>query len=196
MKGGGWGYFPTDAKPYCSQVLYTWSEYGAQYGLIPGSVCWSVARYGTGPTNKADDCCIVGNPVHPALGNKAHREPVYGARVAPGPLAFEWLYSTNRYWSAVKTAGWSHTFNRAIRATTGAAFAYRENGFVATFTPKAGIYSPDADISDRLTRLVDGADNTTGWTYYVSKTEEETRDATGRLTAIPRPFGRHRHINL
>ncbi|HTR58586.1 MAG TPA: RHS repeat-associated core domain-containing protein [Casimicrobiaceae bacterium] len=64
-------------------------------------------------------------------------------------------------------------------------FAYRETSFVTKFRLTNGVYVPDTDTSDRLTRFVDGSGNTTGWSYYVAKTEEtESYNAAGQLTSI------------
>jgi len=132
----------------------------------------------------------IGNPINAALGIKVHREPVYAAASTPQPLRFEWLYSSNMYQTLVKTGGWSHTYSRLIAPSPNMAsvtpiFAYRESGFVAKFSLTSGVYTPAADTSSRLTRLVDGSGNTTGWTYYVASTEDtETYDSAGKLISI------------
>ena len=181
--------------PHCSEPGYAWSDHGGwvadPHGSgTPPSVCWSRASGHIYPSNfdpgKCNDCNSLGNPVNPALGTKTHRETVYTAGATPASLKFEWLYSTNMYKTVVKTAGWSHTFNRAIgRMPNGFPFVYRENGFIAKFKLVGGVYVPDADIADRLTRTTDSSGNTIGWTYYVANSEDlETYDAKGKLLAI------------
>ncbi len=181
------------AKPHCGDPGYSWSNYGGQYDYNgrtwPAAICGS-AFYGKIYFNGFDPgkptFCGVGNPIDPALGSKAHREPVYASPVAAEPLTFEWLYSSSMYQTLVKIAGWSNTYGRRVATSIdNTVFAYRETGFVSKFTLSNGVYVPDADISDRLTRLVDGSGNTTGWTYYVAKTEEtESYNASGQLTSI------------
>jgi YD repeat-containing protein len=105
------------------------------------------------------------------------------------------------------------------------AYVYREDGHAVTFNlMKAGlpiamspydaaaVWVADADEAETLTRSVDGAGNTTGWTYYsasddsyeqydaaghiVSATSRMgvsqtlTYDGQGRLTAVTDAFGR------
>ena len=186
--------------PHCSEPGYGWSDYGGwvadPHGSgAPPAVCWSRASGHIYPSNfdpgKCNDCNSLGNPVNPALGTKTHRETVYTAGATPASLKFEWLYSTNMYKTVVKTAGWSHTFSRAIgRMPNGFPFAYRENGFIAKFKLSGGVYTPDADTADRLTRETDASGNTIGWTYYVATSEDtETYDAKGKLLAIQNRAG-------
>jgi RHS repeat-associated protein len=53
------------------------------------------------------------------------------------------------------------------------------------FQLQAGVWKPDADVTDKLVRLVDGAGNTTGWTYTVAEDNSvESYDASGKLITI------------
>lgn len=180
-------------RPHCGDPGYTWTNYGGQVDfngrIWPASICGSgyygkIYFHGFDPGKPT--FCGVGNPIDPGLGTKAHRESVYASPVAAEPLTFEWLYSSSMYQTQVKTAGWSNTYSRRVATSiNNTVFAYRETGFVSKFTLSNGIYVPDADISDRLTRLVDGSGNTTGWTYYLAKTEEtESYNASGQATSI------------
>lgn len=87
----------------------------------------------------------------------------------------------------------------SFSTTTGAmASVYRENGRLLTFSLMSNgspaqltPYDPnaqwvaDADVSDRLVRLVDGSGNTTGWSYYVAASDAfETYNADGSLSTL------------
>jgi RHS repeat-associated protein len=186
-----------DVRPHCGRPGYLWSNDGNFLDfynrLIPPGVCYSSNIgnvWAVGFNANKPGTCHIGNPVNPALGIKTHRERVYMSATASEPLTFEWLYSTNMFDTLVSTAGWSHTFSRFVAASPSGTppptvLVYRETCVVVQFTLAGGIYVSDADISDRLMRLVDGSGNTTGWTYYVGKSEEtETYSAAGQLISI------------
>src|SRR5262249_25995910 len=54
--------------------------------------------------------------------------------------------------------------------------------FRFTLSGNTGIGDPD--VSDRLTRLLDGGGNTTGWTYATANDEVELYNANGVLQSI------------
>jgi YD repeat-containing protein len=179
--------------PRCPSDGYSWSSYGSNnyyQQIAPQGVCNSGFAGNIASNfdpNKEVNFCE-GNPVNPALGIKIERVPVYAAASSAQPLRFEWLYSTNMYSTMVKTGGWSHTYSRFVginNAMPNTPYVYRENGTIITFNGSGTTYVPSSDIADRLTRLVDGSGNTTGWTFSNARTEEiETYDATGRLVSI------------
>lgn len=63
--------------------------------------------------------------------------------------------------------------------------AARPDGKYFYFKSLAGVWRPDADINDRLTRLSDAAGTLTGWQYTVAADDTvETYDAAGHLLNI------------
>jgi RHS repeat-associated protein len=188
------GFVHEFAYPACVSAGYSYSNFGF-YDAVVGRAAPADACYSNNATQiiasidpkKTNGCSTdVGNPCNAALGIKTHHERVYASGGLMHPLSFEWFYSTNMYTTPVKTAGWSHTYDQLVVASSNnRVFAYRENGVIVGFALVAGAYVPDTDISDRLLRLVDGNGNTTGWTYHVADSEDtENYDATGRLLSI------------
>ena len=188
------------ASPHCGQPGYSWSNWGYFSNFppyrYPASVCFNPAYARIKPVGfNAEKCAnsggcgplSVGNPINAALGTKTHRETVYRGASPIQPLDFEWVYASNGPDTLVKRAGWGHRYGRAIATVIGSTnvLAYRASGEIARFALTSGVYLPDLDINDRLTRLVDGGGNTTGWLYYASSVEEtETYDSVGRLISI------------
>jgi YD repeat-containing protein len=61
----------------------------------------------------------------------------------------------------------------------------RQTGRAVVFAYWNGAWRSSKDLSDRLTKLLDGSGNPAGWEYYISDTEEtETYDVSGKLIAI------------
>lgn len=94
-------------------------------------------------------------------------------------------------------ANWRHSYQRTITyrpASTGGvstAYAYRPDGRVFAFTNTGGLFKPQADVNDQITRLTDVGGNTTGWKYVAAGNDEvENYDATGRLLSIHAPQGK------
>ncbi|MFO1323217.1 MAG: hypothetical protein U1F15_04050 [Burkholderiales bacterium] len=187
-------YFPMPANAYCAEPGFSWTHggstaYVSYWRQSPPARCQSSA-YGHVYANnhdplKADNACHAGNPTHPALGNKTHRESIYRSSADPA-LGFDLYYSTNMYDTLAKVAGWGHTYARVIAPGGDTkVYAYRENGSVSTFNLSGGIYVTDADLPDRLTRLTDGGGATTGWTFANAANDElETYNASGLLISI------------
>ena len=193
--GGGIGYYCGTFEAQHHYGPYADPVTGRGYCEIPSGV--PIPNKNAGPP-----CDGAGNPIHPGYGNKYQEESDYiGAGTYP--LRFVRAYnSKRRAQEAAVGAHWRSTFDRNLTPTIGidiaTVYAYRSDGKVLFFTlMKNGVtvpiapldptaaWSSDADTTDKLTRLVDGAGNTTGWTYYVADTEEwETYDAAGRLLVL------------
>lgn len=153
--------------------------------------------------NKNPPCGGVGNPVSCGTGNKYQEEVDYAA-AGPSPLRFARTYNSRGDGQATALGWrWRSTFDRSLApiafATTAPRvwvsrpdgrqfyFTLRKNGTAVPLTPydAAATWTTDADIADRLTRVVDGSGATLGWTYYAAATEDtEAYDAAGRLTGI------------
>jgi YD repeat-containing protein len=125
------------------------------------------------------------NPINGGTGNKWQHE-IDLAGGASG-LAFD------RYYNASTTAstgtlgsGWSHAYDRSITVYSFGAWATarRQDGKAYNFNPSGGIWTPDADVNDRLEELKDGNGTRTGWRYTTADQAIESYDADGKLTAI------------
>ncbi len=150
----------------------------------------------------AGPTCGVGNPVNPSYGNKYQEETDY-ASSGLSPLRFSRTYNSKG--DVQPTAlglRWRSSYDRSLSEIVGTTapgiwlsrpdgrglyFTLKKNGVPVPLVPydSAAEWTSDADISDRLTRLVDGSGNTLGWSYHIAASEEvETYDSTGRLTNI------------
>jgi RHS repeat-associated protein len=133
---------------------------------------------------------FLGCPIDCGNGNKFLREVDY-AGTGVSPLRFERFYNSASV-SDERALGrnWRHTYMRTIvptEPTDGRVEVRREDGKVLVFIPNAALTSwvPEADIADRLTRLVDAGNQFIGWEYRVAASDEiERYDTLGRLTRI------------
>lgn len=105
------------------------------------------------------------------------------ATAVSDPTRADLLFYNNVGYEAIG-GNWRHTYQRTIRvvSTTPAvsAFVYRQDGKVYAFNNVSGVWTPQADVNDRLERLPDGS-----WRYTVAATREvESYDADGRLGSI------------
>jgi YD repeat-containing protein len=132
-----------------------------------------------------------GNPINFATGNKYQAEHDY--RSADGTLDFSRYYNSQTedppgvapYVSAIGK-NWRSTYDRAIRVTASGdtAYAIRPDGKTFTFRSTAGVFAPDADVTDRLVKVLSSG-VLTGWQYTVDSTGDiEAYDASGRLLSI------------
>jgi RHS repeat-associated protein len=127
-----------------------------------------------------------GNPINAGVGNKFQTEVDY---VGSGsfPLKFSRTYNS-MYAPSISSMGgyWQGSFDRAIKpwGSTGNFVAYRADGKAYVFTMSGNQGVPDTDVSDRLTKTVDGGGNLTGWTYTTADDSVEAYDAGGKLQSI------------
>ena len=141
----------------------------------------------------------MGNPINPATMVKRQLEVDYAAS-GPHPVRFERLYLSRAY--NVDGKVWRHNYSSAIDhqtfGTVPMALAHRANGRTFSFVLNgSGDYVPDVDVDDRLTKLVDGGGNHTGWEYYDAATENtETYDADGKLLTITNRAGLTPHARV
>jgi YD repeat-containing protein len=137
-------------------------------------------------------CPKVGNPCNPGTGIKTQQESVYRS-LGDQPLLLDLTYNS-RLPSDLSPPltgqfgnGWIGTYQRKLSfAANGSVGALRSDGRTWSFKlPSSGtLYTPDADISDKLTKLVSGS-VTTGWTLQSANGDlTETYDAAGKLLTI------------
>ncbi|HZZ91849.1 MAG TPA: DUF6531 domain-containing protein [Usitatibacter sp.] len=209
---GQWGesfHFNCDHGGFLSSALFQWSCTGVptDWGAIQEDPIGLDAKYCQGQKGKSngDGCgdgddsgsCGVGDPIFPGTGNVFEQETDYRF----GALEFKRSYNSGFTNRALMGLNWRTTLDRSIAtfATTGAkATVYRDDGRVITFSLLSGTtpvlltpynanasWVPDADVVDRLTRLVDSNGNTNGWTYYDARTDNyETYTSDGRISTI------------
>lgn len=144
-----------------------------------------------GPCRDCD--LLVANPVNVATGNKYVEEVDY---VGSGAFPLEY---TRRYNSLAYSGGtpvgpdffertplWRGSYDRAVlfneHPQYPAADAYRHDGRVLRFKLISGQFVPQGDLSEKLSRQVDGSGNTLGWTLTTERDEIETYDSTRSVT--------------
>ena len=197
---------PPPGVPYCcgwsDTVLEVYSCDGHNWATVDGSMGDLMLRC-LGKGRKYPHCCGLGNPVEPPIRNKFQKETDYvGAGL--DPLRFERSYNSGfADPQGQMGAQWRTNFERSITvadtSSPGAsiAFAYRGDGRVLEFNlmsagqpallspyDPAAAWVADADEAETLTRAVDSAGNTTGWTYYSAAEDAyEIYDANGRITS-------------
>ena len=139
-----------------------------------------------------NECCDekVGGPIHIGTGNKFREEEDVVPATAKG-LHFTRFYNsqvdTSDYldpqWSNANIGTrWTHTYFRRLgfkaNEAGSAAFAYRPDGRILTFTLQADAWTPDVDVSERLVPVAGG------WVLTTLDDEQEHYDTSGKLVAI------------
>ncbi|MGH8583458.1 MAG: DUF6531 domain-containing protein, partial [Gammaproteobacteria bacterium] len=123
-------------------------------------------------------CGGVGNPVNPGTGNKWQHEVDYVGSGAY-PLRFWRDYNSALQSKSSLGMSWRSIFDRRLSVSTNSASpfvgAFRPDGRSFTFKLVGGVWTPDADIADKLNQLTDTSGTTTGWIYTHAATDEEER---------------------
>lgn len=161
-------------------------------GATP-SLCRPGIRLPINPKQPCDGCKSVhkGNPIDVNSGVKRQVDLDYAAS-GLFPLRFERVYNSRIYTRDGRQ--WRHNFSAHIEhqdfGSVPVAAAHRPSGQLFLFKSVAGVYTPDTDINDRITKLVDGGGALTGWEYYDAATENtELYDAVGKLLSITNRAG-------
>lgn len=148
-----------------------------------------------GPTCPGGCSTVKGDPVDVANAN-AHQTEVDYVGAGTDPIRFTRSYDSltayvvyNRGAAVagqplLGAAAWSATYFQYLQPNgTAVVNAYRPDGRVVVFTNTgSGLYSPDADVSDRLLKT------STGWQYHSPDDTIETYNANGLLLSIA-PLG-------
>ena len=146
-------------------------------------------------TVKQADCdapCVRANPINYAIGNKTLREVDYLGK-GPFPLQFARTYNSHLSLigpSSYMSITWTHNFQRSMQYETAltpkVVSNYRGTGRVLSYrSTDAVTFTADPDVSDRITKLVDGGGQLTGWQVRTAGGDElEQYDAQGRLISI------------
>jgi len=130
-----------------------------------------------------------GNPINAGTGNKVQEEVDYTG-TGPFPLQLTRTYNsqiTNGIGSGV---GWrSHYGTRVLTPNATTVWLSRPDGKQYTYTLTGGIWTADADVTDKLVQRVDAKGQTAGWTYTQPDATVENYDAGGMLTSITHRTG-------
>jgi YD repeat-containing protein len=198
------------AQGFSDTVSLFWSCSGrpGSYGLVQQPQSTLAENCVQGGKNVGPTCCgrgnnpEVGNPIHAGYGNKYQEEVDYSGS-APSWLRFVRAYNSKATVQPVPVGLlWRTNFDRSLSPIIGSSvvnvYASRADGKIVPFTlmkngaavplvpyDSAAVWTSDADVADKLVRLVDGSGNTLGWTYYVAATEDtESYDSNGTLTTL------------
>jgi YD repeat-containing protein len=128
----------------------------------------------------------VGNPIDPITGVKRQVEVDYAGN-GPQPLRFERVYHNRVY--VLDGKHWRHNYSARVEfqsfGTVPVASAHRAGGRSFPYRQIGGVFVPDVDIIDKLTKLVDGGGALIGWEFLEASSHTlETYDSAGRLLAI------------
>jgi YD repeat-containing protein len=146
------------------------------------------------PKNKGKPCdkgqCTVGDPYDPGTGINTQTESIYRSPT----LALTLRYNSPLVGEAIPARpfpfGQEWTFGFGMRVaqfSAGSVGVTRPDGRYLQFrAPVSGnTYVSDADIDDRLTKLVDGSGQVIGWSYTAAADDSiEHYDASGSLLSI------------
>ncbi len=145
--------------------------------------------------NLGNQCPLEANPVNVATGNKFQAETDFES--GSSPLKFVRYYNSfltdynHQSLGPLSTLGpsWRSSYERVLRYGDSALFptvyAYRPDGRALRFVLAGGQFMPEADVSDRLARLLDSLGTPIGWQFAIAESQEtETYDNGGRLLSI------------
>ncbi|TXH66063.1 MAG: hypothetical protein E6Q88_12820, partial [Lysobacteraceae bacterium] len=132
-----------------------------------------------------------GNPVSVDSGIKFETETDYVGN-GPFPLVFERHYVSYLPNGSALGHKWSNRYFKRIRLgpdanpteRPDAVLAAGGDGSLFQFVYRNGVYVAPGDIPEKIERLSDLFDRTTGWVYTNSEDEVETYDADGKLIRI------------
>jgi YD repeat-containing protein len=148
---------------------------------------------------RRDPDLVKGNPCNIGSGNKSQGERLYGAA---GGLEVSLTYNSqlgNYYFQSGPFAKhWTSRYTARIRSTgQGIAAVGRGDGRELEFRapPSGNIYLTDADVNDRLERLLNGSGVLIGWIYTAAENDEtEEYSADGFLLKIKDRAGREQTL--
>ena len=185
----------------CDATPKVGPNYSSSDQFLPKLVTGNPTTYANGcPTPQVDidkNPCLSnceGNPINVGMMSKVQLEKDYSAGGASGSLSFARMYNSVGFTAdamlphATLGSRWRHNFDRSVvlyeYPTKATAAVLRPNGTILKFTLTSGVWTPDADVADKLQRLTDGSGIPTGWTLTTAENDVETYDVSGRLTLI------------
>lgn len=128
-----------------------------------------------------------GNPIHVGTGNKYQAEVDYQGS---GTFPLSLVRHYNSQASGPGRAGHNWNIFPSLAVISGTAVqATRPDMKGLQFSLMSGQWRPDADVTERLDRLTDGAGNTTGWTLTLADGVVETYSTSGTVTGYRHPSG-------
>ena len=135
----------------------------------------------------APENCGVGNPVNPSTGNKYQSQVDYqGSGAFPLKLVRHYNSEANR----PGRAGYNWNIFPSLSVLSGTTVqATRPDMKGFQFSLLNGQWQPDADVNERLVRLIDGLGNLTGWELTLAEGVVETYAVTGTLTGYRHSSG-------
>jgi YD repeat-containing protein len=138
-------------------------------------------------------CTGVGNPLNAGTATKLQVETLFSSG-SNTPLIERLTYNSrllvdvDSVLTSSQGKGWRGHYGRSLAVlSTGVVMAQRGDGKHLDFAPPVSgtVYVANADVADRLERLVDGSGNTTGWKYTAAANDStELYNATDRLLSI------------
>ncbi|GAB3390632.1 RHS repeat-associated core domain-containing protein [Lysobacter fragariae] len=137
-----------------------------------------------------------GNPVTIGNGVKTQIEPDYEGS-GPFPLSYTRVYLSYMPNGSPVGHKWSADYQQRLVFPDGttamvapdAVMAQRPDGGWRQFNNRAGQYSANGDVAERIERITDGLARTTGWRFRSVDDTIETYDAEGRLQFIENRIG-------
>jgi RHS repeat-associated protein len=182
----GWSVYGSYAPGFNALPAYCIDVYGTSQLNAGGSDSCGGGGKGGGDGGSASGSCFLANPIHAGVGNKYQRELDYAAD-GDSPLRVLRHYNSTGGGHKVDIgAGWRLDLDRSIYvAGAGYVHAHRGDGRIFVFKQSGAVYVPETNvISDRLIRLTDASNNTTGWRYTRTNDDVELYGSTGRLLSI------------
>lgn len=136
-----------------------------------------------------------GNPIHLGNGNKTQIENDY-AGAGAFPLMVTRYFNSASGVEDLLGQNWTISYRQRldvqgsdVASPPGAVVTYRADGKYFQFANRNGVYTPDADVTERLVRVTDPAGNTSGWQYTDTNDNIETYDPSGKLLSIQNRAG-------
>jgi YD repeat-containing protein len=139
------------------------------------------------PKDKGDKCDDTPAPIAIGTGNKTLYAADHGSGGA-GTLSFVRHYNSSASTGPGSALGvaWRSNFDAGISAMGSGMAAYRPDGRIVYFALLAGAYRADADVKDRLARVV----ATGEWLYTDAASRTmEVYDPSGRLQSVQAASG-------
>ncbi|MBL1140421.1 MAG: RHS repeat protein [Proteobacteria bacterium] len=134
--------------------------------------------------------CGIKNPINPGTGNKFQIETDYTSK-SPFGLIIQRTYNSNDSVTSSRIGqNWRHSYDKSIETVNSKRVdVYRDDGKVFGFTLSVNSWIPDADVTGRLTELLNAQSDRIGWQYITENDTVEEYDISGRLISLSNRAG-------
>lgn len=203
-------FVPNKPLVYCTYVIYPQSQGPDCPSLFvvagaaqqPPTLSKNMGASGLkGMTPKSGACecaaengsALVGDPINSAIGNKFAYEEDYST---PGSPRFGRYYNSRVFTNVGSMGrGWRHNYSASLSFIPPVGnpllvFVHRPDGRAYQFVRINGVWTPDGDLNDKLSEVMNDDGDVTGYKLFVAdEWQTEVYSTAGILQSVISPLG-------